>query len=238
MQSSSKKETIDCFENAIKNLNNVRTLYTENFVNWKGVTKDSKEYYTEIIAEELINKINNENIISENIKPLERENYKVPSRGKTFISNTNRKEENVAKRIDKMECGELGHILYYQMPLKPNNKIKKVGKIDLVSFKKDENIVYVIELKVANKNETLLRAILEIITYYQQLNQTNFINSFKDDLGDKYKKVEIQPAVLLTCDCRAYEEVEQLDERPYLKELIKKLDVELFSLSLNIQSIE
>ncbi|MBI9031441.1 hypothetical protein JEZ13_05520 [bacterium] len=37
----------------ISKLSSIETLYTEGFINRKGKTSDSKEYYTEILASEL-----------------------------------------------------------------------------------------------------------------------------------------------------------------------------------------
>lgn len=83
-------------------------------------------------------------------------------------------------------CPGLGKVLDYQIPLK-DKQDDKACKMDLMSFKEDENTLYILELKVPKKNtgeetETLLRSVLEIYTYSKQVDQEKLLNDF--DLPD------------------------------------------------------
>ena len=46
-----KKETIIKLD---YELSEIESLYQKGIVNWKGITKDTEEYYTEIIAKKLL----------------------------------------------------------------------------------------------------------------------------------------------------------------------------------------
>lgn len=43
--------------NKLENLKDISTLYKEDFINYRGDTTDTKEKYTEVIAEWLIKKL-------------------------------------------------------------------------------------------------------------------------------------------------------------------------------------
>ena len=208
-------------------------LYKAGYINRKGKTSDTKEYYSEVISEYLLNN----GIVDEmsKIKSLNRKDYQVLSHQEILRSNTNRKEENFAKSLFGLRINGLGDIIDYQVPLK-KIQTNKAGKIDLITYKEDKpKTAYIIELKYEGNIETLLRAVLEIATYYEQLNMANFINSF-----NKYKNLNdenIKKAVLLTKGCNAYSEAKDLDNRPQLNELIRKLDVEVFFLPLEVERI-
>lgn len=91
--------------------------------------------------------------------------------------------------------------------------------------------VYIVELKYIGNKETLLRAILEIWTYYKQLSKVNFLKSFK--LLKQNKIEDIRKAVLLSVDCNAYNEAKELSKRPKLKQLAKALVIDIFLLEKN-----
>lgn len=86
-----------------------------------------------------------------------------------------------AKKIpEKVQCRELkecaaetalGKILDFQVPLKADRADCK-GELDLVA-KVNKNTIRIIEYKVPNSDEPLLRAVLEAITYYRQINGAN-----------------------------------------------------------------
>ena len=170
-----------------------------------------------------------------------RDDYKVPSHyGEISIADTNRLEENTAKNLLWTSIGYLGEIIDYQVPLKAK-QADKAGKIDLISFSGDVSSpsAYIIELKTGNNNETLLRAILEIHTYYCQLNKQSFLQSFEKYKTSKLKPKDIKKAVLLEESTSAYDECckGNLRSRPNLRALIEKLDIDIFSFKLNVERI-
>ena len=217
-------------------------LYNSACVNWSGETTDTKEFYSEVIANELvIYHLPDFNKISPitRQKTYCRENHK----NIEIDLESNRSEEIFAKRIAYLEFEHLGIIKDYQVPLKDTQADKGVGKIDLISYNEDTKTLYLIELKYKGNKETLLRATLETYTYFKTVDQIKLINdcfnSHQFILSQVYNNVnpdeiKVVPAVLVTPDCNPYTELGQMEmgERPKLKALALALDIEYFRLEL------
>jgi len=168
----SKEETIKVLEDKLKN---AKKLYNSNCVNWKGKILDSKEYYyTEVISRELLKA--EKLVLLEKIDQINRVNYNVDTHDGKHNGDTNRAEEIFAMRLKGKKLEKLGLVIDYQVPLK-KKRSDDAGKIDLITSANKS--VYIVELKYVGNKETLLRAILEIWTYYKQLNKVNFLKSFK-----------------------------------------------------------
>jgi|TARA_B100001964_G_C14117569_1_gene546813 hypothetical protein len=231
-----KAETIKILDKILNAKNNISQLYNDKIVNRSGMTVDTKEYYTEVISGRLLEEIKG---LKDSIVPIDRKKgYRVDSHRKVISkTDTNRDEENMAKNLLWTNIDYLGRIIDFQVPLKDKDS-DNAGKIDLISFKDGESpISYIVELKIENNNETLLRAALEIFTYYCQLNKENFIKSFEE-----YKHLEpkdIKKAVLLEEGSLAHNEYceKKLRNRPKLKTLIKELDIDIFSFKLNVEKL-
>ena len=220
----SRQETWSCLE-AIKEAGKgISSLYQKNFVNWSGTSmdKNNPEYYSEIISEWLLKNI--DILVGNNIRQVSRENYKVfhPELDEN-APKTNREEERIAKELHKEKFyKELGEIFDYQVPLKKTQKDTGVGKIDLVAFNKGENNVYLLELKRRDNTETLLRCVLEIYTYWKQLNEVNFKKSF-DFLPEDAKVI---PAILIFKDSDQYKQYKSGHKNT--RKLMKELGIQTF----------
>jgi hypothetical protein len=221
----SAKETVRAVASV---LNPIECLYQQKPINWKGIAKDDNRTYSEIISEELFKK----NIFRkiESINPIDRQDYRVPSHDGR-ITNTNRKEENLCKKL-WVYCNKtgknlslLGKAFDYQVPLK-KIQTDDAGKIDLVSYDKESNRIYLIEVKMLESKETLLRGVFEIATYYQLLNKENFLGSYEE--LERFNNKDIQKAVLIFKESIQYQEVKNLENNPNLKKLIEELDIEIF----------
>ena len=135
----SKDEIIKMMEEAKSDMKN---FYKKEFVNYSGETSDTKEYYTEIIAEWLLDNF----YLFDTIKMISRESsYKVKTHdGKIKDENSNREEEKIAMELFNISQKEgkkfyiIGKILDYQMPLK-NKQGDEAGKIDLLAYNKDSD---------------------------------------------------------------------------------------------------
>lgn len=217
-----------------KTLNHVQELYKANFVNYKGKTTDTDEYFTEIAAEELLN----QNIFGamrsiNEIVRLRNSGYKVKSHdGINHTENSNRKEEIYCKdlfalsRDGKKIFNEIGTIFDYQVPLKHSRSDIGAGKIDLVSITDDE--IWLLELKVEDNKETVLRCVLEIATYYQVLSKSVFIDSYPEYPGHTVD--HIKKGILVMKESSQDIELNEMNngERVYLKQLMNVLNVEAF----------
>ena len=207
-------------------------LYKARCINWKGKATDRDELYSEIIAETLME--NCEKL--KTIPSITREKtYFGQNHGNVKTSGSNRKEENFAKEIykRKRELGTLGLIKDYQIPLKDNLGNEGIGKIDLISYNEKDKILFLIELKHPPNTDTLLRAVLEIYTYYKIVDRKKLIKDFREFSGcvDPDNEITIIPAVLLVPECNAYKELKEInDKRPSLEKLSRKLGVRFFTI--------
>ena len=220
-----KKEEII---NKLENLKDISTLYKEDFINYRGDTTDTKEKYTEVIAEWLIKNFN----LFDNINKITRQSsYKVDTHdGKHNNQNSNRLEEIMAIEIfNQKSLNILGEVIDYQTPLK--DKLEdEAGKIDIISYDKDNKIVYLLELKREDSKETMLRCVLEIFTYSKTLDKDKFLEDF-----NLPKDTKIKASPLVFFNGSQYKEMAGSDNK-YLKDLIKKLEIELFYISKNNNS--
>lgn len=161
-------------------------FYKSAVVNYKGKVTGSKDLYSEVIAETLIN----DNFIKDwlNLIPVRPEHFKInhPNTDENVdaLKITNRKEEILAKLLFYQgNVDGLGYIFDYQTPLKATQN-DSYGKIDLLGYNNDDKCYSVIELKYrpSGSEETLLRCVLEAYTYYRLLDIKQ-INSAKEHEG-------------------------------------------------------
>ncbi len=218
--------------NKLENLKDISTLYKEDFINYRGDTTDTKEKYTEVIAEWLLNNID----LLYKIKKITRlSSYKVDTHDGKYIPRPNPSEEIIAMDIfNQKSLNILGKVLDYQTPLK-NEQKDKAGKIDIVSYNKDIKTVYLLELKKEDskedekkdKKETMLRCVLEIFTYSKTLDKDKFLEDFN---LPKDTKIKASPLVFFN----SFQHKEMVDgNNKFLKQLMDKLDIESFYITKN-----
>ena len=188
---------------------NMSLLYKDDCINYIGKTTDTKEYYTEVIAEWLLEHID----LFEEIKPITRKSsYRMSGHdGIPDNPHSNRTEELIAMAI--MRQGTLplvGQILDYQTPLK-NVRKDKAGKIDLLAY--DGKTLRILELKEPDSDETMLRCVLEGYTYLKTADTAKLLADFELPADTV---VEACPFVFK--GGFQWEEMQQ--ERPYLKKLM------------------
>lgn len=233
MVQKTKDQTINALRKALLE---IEDLYKSGCVNWTRITSDSNELYTEVIANELLQEIDR----FDKIKRVTREKtYFVPDHVNIFInSNSNRGEEKFAKKLVDQDLGSLGRIKDYQIPLK-NVRKDKLGKVDLVSYNEKTKTLYLIELKFEGNEETLLRAALEIFTYYKSVDidklKNDFCQSFNYSISPD--EIKVKPVVLLYPECNAYRELEEVEsgKRPKFKALAETLGIEFYTVEFLIK---
>ena len=211
--SYTREETI----RKLEAINKVEEIYSSDIINYKGNTKDTNEKYTEVIAEEIFNNPDKYNF--ENIKQINRDRtYNVGHDG-VYDESSIRKEEIIAMKMYKNDYPAIGKMIDYQVPLK-DVKDTKAGKVDLISYKEDENTVYLIELKNDESIETLLRCVLEITTYTKQITAEKLKSDFEIP-----QDAMIKPAVLVFEDTRPYDDLND----KYVNKLIEKFGIDVFT---------
>ena len=168
-------------------------FYKSAIVNYKGYVNGSKDLYSEVIAESLVN----DSFIKDwlNLIPVRPEHFKInhPNRDENVdaLKITNRKEEILAKLLFyQREVAGLGYIFDYQTPLKEKQN-DSYGKIDLLGYNTDDKCYSVIELKYrpSGSEETLLRCVLEAYTYYKLLDIKQINSAVGHDGIKKLKKL-------------------------------------------------
>jgi len=215
MSTYSKNEILEEIQDMVN-------FYKRKVVNYRGKTSDSKDYYTEVVAEWILKNI----YLFDYIKPITREkSYKVDSHdGIIKNEESKREEEKIAMKLFDLSQNQgkvfdiIGKIIDYQTPLK-NVQTDKAGKIDLLAYNKDTKTLRILELKKPDSDETMLRCVLEAYTYLKIVDRDKLLKDFELS----------EDTILKTCpfvfvDGAQYKEIQE--DRKYLKELMKKLDVE------------
>ena len=133
-------------------------------------------------------------------------------------NNSNRREENLAiEMFHKKRC-EFGMVLDYQIPLKNKQSDKGIGKIDLLA--KKEDCIYILELKREDNTETLLRCILEVFTYFKQVNHSRLLQDYNIE-----PKVKILAAPLIYKEGFQYQEYNDTKKHNKVIELMERLGI-------------
>jgi len=191
----------------------METFYKKGCINYRGKTADTKEYYTEIIAEWLLERLD----LFKQISPiLRRSSYCVEGHdGIPEHPDSNREEELIAMAMKRQgSLPLLGRVLDYQTPLK--NVLKDTaGKIDLLTY--DGTALRILELKEPDSQETMLRCVLEGYTYRQTVTKNKLLSDFSLPADTV---LEACPFVFYG----GFQWKEMQQERPYLKQLMKELN--------------
>ncbi len=203
---------------------NKNTFYKQGFINYRGKSSDTQEFYSEIIAEFLC-----DHITEYVIDRITRETtYYTKGHDGKYDPASNREEEKIAMQIfnQSKEQGPLdliGRIIDYQTPLK-SNADDEAGKIDLLSF--DGKTVRVLELKKPDSKETMLRCVLEGYTYLKTVAPEKLINNFECKLKKYYiyepEDVIVKASPFVFYDGEQFQEMSQ--HRPHLHKLMALLD--------------
>ena len=215
----SKKEILE----EIQDMGN---FYKRKVVNYRGTTSDSKEYYTEVVAEWILKNI----YLFDYIKPITREkSYKVDSHdGIIKNEESKREEEKIAMKLFDLSQNQrkvfdvIGKIIDYQTPLK-DIQTDKAGKIDLLAYNKKEKILRILELKRPDSKETMLRCVLEAYTYSKVVDKAKLLKDF-----GLAEDTVIKACPFVFYGKEQYREMQQ--DREHLKDLIEKLGIEVIYL--------
>ena len=210
----------------LEEIQDMGNFYKRKVVNYRGTTSDSKEYYTEVVAEWILKNT----YLFDYIKPITREkSYKVNTHdGKNKDNDSNREEEKIAMKLfDSSQnqgkvFGIIGKIIDYQTPLK-DIQTDKAGKIDLLAYNENKKILRILELKKPDSKETMLRCVLEAYTYLKIVDKAKLLKDFALP-----EDTEIKACAFVFHGKEQYKEMQKNKEN--LGELIKKLDIEIIYL--------
>ena len=194
---SGKYSTSEIIEMVHEALDNPATVYNQGFTKYKGIVRGQR--YTEIVAREL--SLNIEKL--KKIPVIERKrSYKIPDHEelaeRSKPPESNRDEEWFAVGMYGNTYQHIGEVIDFQTPLQAV-ETDNIGAIDVLSYNKDENIVYILELKKIDNPETLLRCVLEVYTYWKTVHEDNLLRDFGKE------GAQLRKAVLLFNNCPEYE---------------------------------
>lgn len=186
----------------------IATFYQQDFINYRGQTRDTKEYYTEIVAGWCADHLS---FFEQIPKITRRASYRTPTHdGNPGSDPSNRTEERIAMSMFRQgELPVLGKILDYQTPLK-NRRSDRAGKIDLLVY--DGTVLRILELKEPESTESMLRCILEAHTYLQVVDKEKLLRDFS---LPPHTSVEAGPFVFRN----GQQHKEMREERPQLRRL-------------------
>jgi Holliday junction resolvase-like predicted endonuclease len=197
------------------------------------IKPEIKQY--EYITNWLLNKNIKELFIKNNyfIDEKRKDSYKMPKHNELTEEREARlqgkklSEKVLAQKlyfiIKKLDI--LGNIIDYETPCYKTKK-DKVGEVDLLAYNENKNILSIIELKQEDNPETMLRAILEISTYFKQLNLDWLKKCFKEDGVNENS--EVKKVVLIFKNSPLYNQYIEPNSR--LKELAQALEVDILTL--------
>jgi hypothetical protein len=198
---------------------NISTFYKRGCINYRSKTSDTKEYYTEVISEWLLEHLD----LLEQIKTITRcSSYWVEGHdGISDNPDSNREEELIAMAMKRQGSLPLvGQVLDYQTPLKSVQK-DTAGKIDLLTY--DGKTLRILELKEPDSKETMLRCVLEGYTYLKTVDKDKLISDFSRDSGVKIP----EGTAVVACPFvfhGGFQWKEMQQERPCLKRLMETLN--------------
>lgn len=209
-------------------LNNedISFLYKQNFINWSGCSENAIPY-SEIISRILIE--NDFLNLIKMIEPIKREEV-YPERKLRWMKDKNtidshlRREEHIVYLMhDTNVKYSFGKMVNYQIPLKGKQNDKS-GKIDFIAIDDIRQVVNLCEIKNDLSNETLLRCVLEIATYYQQLDYISFKRYMLDKFCVDYP---IMKVVVIFKETKPYKDYCKLNSMPRLRKVIDLLSVKI-----------
>lgn len=229
-RSYKEKEIVSRVCEQLSNRGEIDFFYQNPILNYKGHTSDTKtkRLFVEIISEVLLSEFNKVKSIGDNAPIRSTRPFNLKHDGVPNVD-ARMKRFGILRYSEKLLAIALfnsgdnyifGKIFDYEVPLKEKQK-DRFGKIDIVAKRK--NIIKLIELKIqkSRSEETLLRALLEIYTYYKLL--SNRRNKFLTDYFDEKKDYLFQPVVITDEESCSGKMIIEIDKYPMLKKLIGKL---------------
>jgi hypothetical protein len=197
-----------------------KTFYKQPFINYRGKTEDTDEYFTEIIAEFLCTHITE---FIDGIDTITREEtYKTKGHdGVIKDPDSGRDEEIIAMKMYDKTYDFVGKIIDYQTPLK-NKRSDEAGKIDLLAH--NGTTLRILELKKPDSDETMLRYVLEGYTYWKTVDKSKLLSDFNLPADTIIK------ACPFVFKCGKQHD-EMKEARPHLKKLMALLESKPYYIS-------
>ena len=179
-----------------------------------GKTSDTKEDYTEVVGAFLLE---NGFIEKDNFTGIKQITKKAPYQAHTKFSPA---ACYLSLHLDE----KFGTIVESEIEL-GNYPDDKAGIVDLVTYKKDTDELYLIEFEPNYSENTLLSAALKIQTHYQTIDKEKLVNDFysKEDSPISSKNPQIKKVLVLLKGSNAYKEYQE--NRPNVTKILNELQI-------------
>ena len=210
--------------NNYRNIGNMDNLYREHYVVSNNLTRDTHERYCDVVCASLLAHIKSltDDVAFDIIdRHTTSKHYNMSDIHTGVIENlaSGRVEEHIAMQMKDKDYDFIGKVLDYQTPLK-SKRSDEAGKIDLLAI--TGSVLRIIELKIPNSKESLLRCVLEAYTYFRKIHKQHLTEDFKLTGG-----AIVIPAVLVADG--GHQVKEYLRDNSLTVTLMHKLGVEIFT---------
>ena len=179
-----------------------------------GKTSDTNEDYTEVVGAFLLE---NGFIEKDNFTGVKQITKKAPYQAHTKFSPASC---YLSLRLEE----KFGTIVESEIEL-GNYPDDKAGVVDLVTYKKDSDELYLIEFEPDYSENTLFSAALKIQTHYQTIDKEKLVNDFysKEDSPIPSKNPQIKKVLVLLNNSNAYKEYQE--NRPNITKILEELQI-------------
>ena len=179
-----------------------------------GKTSDTKEYYTEVVGAFLLE---NGFIEKDNFTGVKQITKKAPYQAHTKFS-------PAACYLSLHLEEKFGTIVESEIEL-GNYPDDKAGIVDLMTYNKDTDELYLIEFEPNYSENTLLSAALKIQTHYQTIDKEKLVNDLysKEDSPISSKNPQIKKVLVLLSGSNAYKEYQE--NRPNITKILNELQI-------------
>lgn len=179
-----------------------------------GKTSDTNEDYTEVVGAFLLE---NGFIGKDNFTGVKQITKKAPYQVHTKFS-------PAACYLSLHLEEKFGTIIESEIEL-GNYPDDKAGVVDLITYKKDTDELFIIEFEPDYSENTLLSAALKIQTHYQTINKEKLVNDFysKEDSPISSKNPQIKKLLILLTGSNAYKEYQE--NRPNVTKILNELQI-------------
>jgi uncharacterized protein (UPF0335 family) len=201
-------------------------LYRDDFLNkYLPIGDDTKKPHDDVIAKYLLNHLN---LFSNDYIPridrkgcyIQESHRQLASEKKGFAE---KNEKYLAQNLYGLIFDGIGEIIDFETPISDGS----FGEVDLLGYNENggDGVLSLIELKREDSPETILRAILEICTYFLQID----IEKLKEELKEKGFDVKKVRKVVLTF--KGNDQLERFKKPDCIvHELAEKLKVDVLAL--------
>lgn len=201
---------------------NLNKLYDKPFIkHWNGKTSDTKEDYQEIFAEFIFNHLFNGKLPMVSVSNVKA--YCEVDRQDAIRNNEEGVQRDFYFGRRKLD-DKYGKPVWFELQTGSDGQGKG---IDLVYNNKDTYELNIFELKYNNSQETLLRAVMEIQTYYQRVDWEKAVKALKKrELIQSDYLAKINKYVLVNEPCRnILKKYNSLSDDSYVKKLIDEFNI-------------